>query len=95
MNAIARERQYHNPLVEQQRRGFCVYNPKAPTHVFVQYYGPGCYLPIWGEPKTAKVYDTWTAANAAATMLGGVVTTVPRHNGHGREWEIITDTEAR
>lgn len=74
---------HSNPLVETQQPGFCVYNPTRN-----QFFSADL-LDCWGPPVEAKIYDNKYDAVRAATTMSCVVTTVPRHNGHFREWEVL------
>lgn len=77
MTASAR----HNPDVEPERPGYCVYRPQD-----------GLFLmPNWAWGTSADrahvvVYATLVEAARAASIFAGVVATVPRHNGYCVEW---------
>lgn len=78
MTASAR----HNPDVEPERPGYCVYRPQD-----------GAWLAdgwAWvGLPQRAaiRVYASLEEAARVASVYSAVVTTVPRHNGYCVEWE--------
>lgn len=74
----------HNPDVEAQRPGCCVRDDRhglwlaAPPKL-----GVGL---LWSaNPRDAHVFDATTAA-FQASMMGCIVTTVPRWTGHFMTW---------
>lgn len=92
MNAAA----HHNPEVEAQRPGYCVVSTTADlflsddpddTHGLVMWRG-GRYT--WCKPGgPVRIWMWHSEASAAAKLAGGEVVTVPRFNGHHREWQAV------
>lgn len=80
-----------NPLVEAQKPGYCA-RALWPT-------GPGKLAWQWRDANgygwttdiaKAKVYATeWEATAVVRWISPSEVTTVPRHNGHCREWTVV------
>lgn len=71
----------HNPDVEPQKPGYCVYSPSANRFLVG--------FPRWGTAREAKVYESESAARYQALVLGSVVTSVPRNTGHFLTWEVL------
>lgn len=71
----------HNPEVEAQRPGWCVYSETSGQFL--------AGFPRWGTARDAKVFATLSSARYQALVLGCVVTSVPRFNGHAHEWELL------
>lgn len=89
----------HDETVEEQRAGYCVEIVARSRQFFASdtdhqcgwvaqmYHGITYYCPPSGN---VKVYPSEVMARHAAIRLGGRVTTVPRWNGHFREWSVLT-----
>lgn len=78
----------HNPTVEAQRPGYCL--ERAEKAEGGKMVGAGVFLAglvTWGSPKDALVIASLAEVRLKAGIMGCLVTTVPRHNGHVREWE--------
>ncbi len=71
----------HNPEVEAQRPGWCVYSETTGRFL--------AGFPRWGRARDAKVFPTESVARYQALVLGCVVTSVPRFNGHTHEWGAL------
>lgn len=86
-----------NPSVEEQRAGYAIRSADATRFITGDMgaaSGPvlfwGGYRFGWCAPSgPVKVWNSLTTATAAATSLGGTVTTVPRCNGYCRVWEDV------
>jgi hypothetical protein len=77
----------HNPDVEAQRPGFCLYDDH-----------PGVFLTSFRVMPSGRIVTSWSTVAAEARVFatleeakaisaaGGEVVTVPRWNGHTREW---------
>ena len=84
-----------NPDVEIQRRGFCV---EVPKQLFVCAYSEqtnGCAMWFGGRVGFCKpsgpvtVFAAFYEAQSMAIKVSGTVVTVPRWNGHFREWSEV------
>ena len=87
---------HHNPDVEAQRPGYCVVSRLEDLFLsdgaddrlgLVMWRGARF---TWCRPGgPVKVGMSHSEAAAAAERAGGEVTTVPRFNGHHREWSAV------
>jgi hypothetical protein len=88
-----------NPLVETQRPGWCVLEERAQegrdasrTWVVMAGTTKGGrrVFSLHADRSSALVYFDLDLAKADATEVGeGIVTTIPRHNGHCVEWSEV------